>query len=43
MDLFVQILTFRDVDRVRTFYEIAKRTNRKLVINLKNAPLFEIF
>jgi ribonuclease J len=34
---------FRDVDRVRTFYEIAKRTNRKFVINLKNAPFLKYF
>jgi len=34
---------FRDVDRVRTFYEIAKRTNRKFVINIKNAPFLKYF
>jgi len=34
---------FRDVDRVRTFYEIAKRTGRKFVINIKNAPFLKYF
>jgi ribonuclease J len=34
---------FREVDRVRTFYEIAKRTNRKFVINIKNAPFLKYF
>ena len=34
---------FRDVDRARTFYEIAKRTGRKLVINIKNAPYLKYF
>ena len=34
---------FRDVDRVRTFYNIAKKTNRKFVINLKNAPFLKYF
>jgi len=34
---------FRDVDRVRTFYNIAKRTNRKFVINMKNAPFLKYF
>ena len=33
----------RDVDRLRTFYNIAKRTNRKFVINLKTAPLLKYF
>ena len=33
----------RDVDRLRTFYNIAKRTNRKFVINLKNAPILKYF
>ena len=33
----------RDVDRLRTFYNIAKRTNRKFVINLKNAPVLKYF
>ncbi len=33
----------RDVDRLRTFYNFAKRTNRKFVINLKTAPLLKYF
>ena len=33
----------RDVDRLRTFYNIAQKTNRKFVINIKNAPLLKYF
>ncbi len=32
----------RDLDRMKTFYEIAKETDRKLVISLKQAYLLEL-
>jgi len=32
---------FKDVDRVRTFYNIAKKTGRKLVVKMKDCRLLE--
>jgi ribonuclease J len=34
---------FKDVDRVRTFYNIAKKTGRKLVVKMRDCPFLEQF
>jgi len=34
---------FKDVDRVRTFYNIAKKTGRKFVVKMKDCPFLEYF
>jgi len=34
---------FKDVDRVRTFYNIAKKTGRKFVVKMKDCPFLEQF
>jgi len=33
--------SFKDVDRLRTFYKIAKETGRKFVVNAKDGPYLE--
>jgi len=33
--------SFKDVDRLRTFYNIAKETGRKFVVNAKDGPFLE--
>lgn len=39
--LVIADFSFKDVDRLRTFYTIAKENNRKLVVNLKDAFLLK--
>jgi len=34
---------FKDVDRVRTFYNIAKKTGRKFVVKMRDCPFLEQF
>lgn len=40
-ELVMADFSFKDVDRLRTFYKIAKETGRKFVVNAKDGPYLE--
>ena len=39
--LAIADFNFKDMDRLRTFYNIAKQNNRKFVVNVNDAPFLE--
>ena len=43
MDLVIVNFPVRDLDRLLTFYKVAKETDRTLVVNLKQAYMLKLF